>query len=68
MKDKNALVAAETGCGKTLAYLLPLFHSIFEDSESKLRRRTVSNSPSAIILAPTRELVDQIFVRVFSYL
>lgn len=47
---KDAYVSAETGTGKTLAYLLPIFQQIDP---------AISNA-QAIVLAPTHELASQI--------
>ncbi|KAK6438749.1 RNA-dependent ATPase rok1 [Oleoguttula sp. CCFEE 5521] len=53
----DLLTVAPTGSGKTLAFLLPLFYKIAQArrKEEKVQRRT-----SALILAPTKELVSQI--------
>lgn len=59
---RHMFVAAETGGGKTLAYLLPLVES-FVRSRSSKQLVTMENAPFVIILAPTRELVAQIEVR-----
>ncbi|EAT43714.1 AAEL004253-PA [Aedes aegypti] len=45
----------KTGSGKTLSYLLPALMPI--DEQSRLRR---GDGPIALILAPTRELAQQI--------
>lgn len=45
----DILASAQTGTGKTIAYLLPLITNLLKDSRS-----------SALILAPTRELAAQI--------
>lgn len=50
INGKDAYVSAETGMGKTLAYLLPVFEQI---------DLAVPNA-QAIILAPTHELASQI--------
>lgn len=52
----HALIAAETGCGKTLAYLLPVINRRLqaERHERKL------NTPTVLILTPGRELATQI--------
>lgn len=53
---QHTLIAAETGCGKTIAYLLPIIQNIL------LRKRAMStsdvkfNSPHLLILTPGREL------------
>ncbi|XP_062143072.1 probable ATP-dependent RNA helicase DDX28 [Drosophila sulfurigaster albostrigata] len=55
----HTLIAAETGCGKTLAYLLPVINKRLkflqrDASESQL------NAPTVLILTPGRELATQI--------
>ncbi len=45
----DILASAQTGTGKTLAYLIPLITNLLKDPQS-----------SALILAPTRELAAQI--------
>jgi superfamily II DNA/RNA helicase len=59
---RHMIVAAETGGGKTLAYLLPLIESLLQWKLSN-RLIKIENAPFAIILVPTRELVVQIEVR-----
>ncbi|CAF1164398.1 unnamed protein product [Adineta ricciae] len=56
---RHMIVAAETGGGKTLAYLVPLIESLLRCKASN-RGVPIENAPFAIILAPTRELVVQI--------
>lgn len=50
IQNKDLIVQSETGTGKTLAYLLPLFHKV-DPSKKEMQ---------AIILAPTHELALQI--------
>lgn len=50
LENKDIIAKSQTGTGKTLAYLLPIFQKI--DSEKK--------EMQCIILAPTHELVMQI--------
>ena len=53
----DLLGVAKTGSGKTIAFLLPLFRHILD-----ARPPTSTNQgPSAIVLAPTRELCVQIY-------
>ncbi|MDH4330666.1 MAG: DEAD/DEAH box helicase [Candidatus Moranbacteria bacterium] len=49
MEGKDLLGLANTGTGKTAAFLLPLIHKCFND-----------NSQKVLIIAPTRELAQQI--------
>lgn len=53
----NVLLAAETGCGKTLAYLLPMIEKILEWKQAVQRD---INCPLALIVTPSRELTVQI--------
>ena len=50
LQDKDVIGLANTGTGKTVAFLLPLLSKLYT-------RRTVG---SALIMAPTRELAQQI--------
>lgn len=59
MQNRDIIGVAETGSGKTLAFVLPLLQWIM--SLPKLQREEdIDNGPYAVILAPTRELAQQI--------
>jgi superfamily II DNA/RNA helicase len=58
---KSVVVVSETGSGKTLAYTLPLFHAL-KVEEVKHGPTTLKGTPRAIVLAPTRELAQQIYL------
>jgi superfamily II DNA/RNA helicase len=51
--------AAETGSGKTLAFLIPILESLIQQDEEtkKLKKPPKHRYLSALVLAPTRELV-----------
>lgn len=51
MSGRDMMGIAQTGTGKTFAYLLPLL---------KLYKFTASHTPKIVILVPTRELVVQV--------
>ncbi|CAG9861796.1 unnamed protein product [Phyllotreta striolata] len=53
-QGSHALLSAETGCGKTLAYLLPIIENLIKDKATNV------NTPKALILCPNRELAYQI--------
>ncbi|XP_037296916.1 probable ATP-dependent RNA helicase DDX28 [Manduca sexta] len=57
LNGNNTVITAETGCGKTLAYLLPIFQHILEWKPSV---KEDFNSPLAVIITPSRELATQI--------
>lgn len=52
--DKHTLLAAETGCGKTISYLIPIVQKLSGQKQTGL------NMPKALVLIPTRELAHQI--------
>jgi len=54
LEYKDLLVSAETGSGKTAAFLLPTLHHLLTLSSRKPGVR-------ALILTPTRELAQQVF-------
>ncbi|KAI2777151.1 ATP-dependent rRNA helicase spb4 [Daldinia loculata] len=53
--NKDVVVEAVTGSGKTLSFLLPLVHRILRQDEPTKRHHV-----AAIIVAPTKELAGQI--------
>ncbi|MFI3185188.1 MAG: DEAD/DEAH box helicase [Methylococcaceae bacterium] len=54
LEHKDLLVSAETGSGKTAAFLLPTLHHLLSLPSRKAGTR-------ALVLTPTRELAQQIF-------
>jgi ATP-dependent RNA helicase DDX21 len=48
---------ARTGCGKTLAFVLPIVQVLGQDASG---RRPFGRPPSVVVLAPTRELAKQV--------
>lgn len=61
LEGHNTLLTAETGCGKTLAYLLPMIQQIL--IWQRLLTENRFNSPLGVIVSPNRELAIQIGVR-----
>ncbi|KAL8619700.1 hypothetical protein ACOMHN_025786 [Nucella lapillus] len=57
---ESTLCAAETGSGKTLAYLLPALNMLLQRKRLKGEGEERLNTPSIIILTPSRELADQV--------
>jgi ATP-dependent RNA helicase RhlE len=55
LEGRDLLGLAETGTGKTAAFVLPLLHKLAAEGV-----RPLPGSPRALILAPTRELAIQI--------
>jgi superfamily II DNA/RNA helicase len=59
LKGSNIFVADQTGMGKTLCYILPMLARL-KTLESRPNFRRRGQRARAIILAPTRELVEQV--------
>ncbi|XP_058823514.1 probable ATP-dependent RNA helicase DDX28 [Topomyia yanbarensis] len=58
LNGEHILLAAETGCGKTYTYVVPILEQIMQ---RKLHgRQKHLNSPLVLILTPGRELAQQI--------
>ncbi len=65
LQNRDVMGAAQTGTGKTAGFALPILQRL-------MRHANTSASPArhpvrALILAPTRELADQIYVNVRDY-
>jgi len=58
LKGKDIAGQAQTGTGKTAAFLLATFHHLLTHANEK---NSGKKNPRAFILAPTRELAIQIF-------
>lgn len=56
MEGRDVVAIAKTGSGKTCGFLLPGFMHI------KNTRKDSRNGPTVLVLAPTRELANQIQV------
>ncbi|WP_339671011.1 DEAD/DEAH box helicase [Dasania marina] len=54
-RGQDVLANAQTGTGKTAAFALPILQQMLDRPKA-----TVTNSPRALILTPTRELAEQL--------
>lgn len=59
MKKRDLMACAQTGSGKTAAFLLPILHNLLEDGCDS-NGGACPQKPQAVIVAPTRELAIQI--------
>uniref|UniRef100_A0A060TIN1 RNA helicase n=1 Tax=Blastobotrys adeninivorans TaxID=409370 RepID=A0A060TIN1_BLAAD len=72
-KGRDLMACAQTGSGKTGGFLFPILTQLFQTGPSTAQPKSGSMyrkaTPSALILAPTRELVSQIYdeARKFAY-
>ncbi|XP_052826890.1 ATP-dependent RNA helicase DDX3X [Octopus bimaculoides] len=72
MNNRDLMACAQTGSGKTAAFLVPILNALYEQGPIDMPSRTYGRRkqyPLALVLAPTRELVSQIYdeSRKFAY-
>ncbi|GLD64760.1 AHG95980.1 ATP-dependent RNA helicase [Lates japonicus] len=58
---RDLMACAQTGSGKTAAFLLPILQQLMADGVAASRFSELQE-PEAIIVAPTRELINQIYL------
>ncbi|XP_075039607.1 putative ATP-dependent RNA helicase DDX4 isoform X2 [Mixophyes fleayi] len=65
---RDLMACAQTGSGKTAAFLLPILAYMMKNGIASSQFKEVQE-PEAIIIAPTRELINQIYLeaRKFAY-
>ncbi len=63
MEGRDIVASAQTGTGKTAAFVLPLLHRLAAADRPRVARR----QPRALILTPTRELAQQVQDAVATY-
>ncbi len=69
-QGNSALLAAQTGTGKTLAYSLPVIHRLKQSELHAKTQLTEPNRPRSLVLVPNRELSVQVLesgFKPFSY-
>ncbi|KAF3775703.1 DEAD-box ATP-dependent RNA helicase 16 [Nymphaea thermarum] len=60
---KDVVARAKTGSSKTYAYLLPMLQKLFSEASQATKA-----APRAVVLVPTRELTQQVYLEISSLL
>ncbi|XP_031486808.1 DEAD-box ATP-dependent RNA helicase 16-like isoform X1 [Nymphaea colorata] len=63
LQGKDVVARAKTGSGKTYAYLLPMLQKLFSEASQAAKA-----APRAVVLVPTRELTQQVYLEISSLL
>ncbi|CAN6484687.1 unnamed protein product [Victoria cruziana] len=63
LQGKDVVARAKTGSGKTYAYLLPMLQKLLSEASQAAKA-----APRAVVLVPTRELTQQVYLEVSSLL
>ena len=64
LEGKDVLAGAQTGTGKTAAFGLPIIQKLLQSGSE---RNPQGNDVRALVLAPTRELAQQVFDNLVQY-
>ena len=59
MSGRDLMSCAQTGSGKTAAFLLPILHKLME-SQSDNHAGEMVQAPQCLVITPTRELAMQV--------
>lgn len=62
MANRDLMGCAQTGSGKTAAFLLPIINGILDGSKTM-----EVGKPQALIVAPTRELAIQVHINLLLF-
>lgn len=60
LEGRDVLAAAQTGTGKTAAFLLPTMNNLAHGEKRRVRGRSLGCGPYLLVVTPTRELARQI--------
>ncbi len=63
LKFRDVIGVAETGSGKTAAFVFPML--VYIMNQPKMTEEIAAEGPYAVVMAPTRELAQQIEVNLF---
>ncbi|MGN0845766.1 MAG: DEAD/DEAH box helicase [Kiritimatiellia bacterium] len=67
LEGRDLIGCAQTGTGKTAAFMLPILDRLLRDGPSAAPRDGTAGHPRALVLSPTRELAAQTAENVAKY-
>ncbi|RWS31594.1 ATP-dependent RNA helicase vasa: isoform A-like protein [Leptotrombidium deliense] len=67
LAKKDLMACAQTGSGKTAAFLLPIIQDMLRDKELPSMYGQSVQSPVCVVISPTRELALQIYGEAFKF-
>jgi ATP-dependent RNA helicase RhlE len=67
LAGRDVVGCAETGTGKTAAFVLPILHHLRRKAQAGATRMGAADSTRALIITPTRELAAQVETAVRDY-
>ena len=59
LEGRDLIGCAQTGTGKTAAFMLPILHKLLQGRVTSEEKKEEAGHPRALILSPTRELAAQ---------
>jgi superfamily II DNA/RNA helicase len=66
LAGRDVIGSAQTGTGKTAAFVLPALHRLAKTTQTAAKHRMAS-APRVLVLAPTRELAQQVAEQAVRY-
>ncbi len=67
LEGRDVIASAQTGTGKTAAFVLPALHRIAAQPNAPVGQHRMSSVPRVLVLAPTRELAQQVAEQAVRY-
>ncbi len=67
LEGRDVIGCAQTGTGKTAAFVLPALHRIAAQPNAPVAKHRMTSVPRVLVLAPTRELAQQVAEQAVRY-
>jgi len=67
LAGRDVIGSAQTGTGKTAAFVLPALHRLAQAPQALPAKHRLASAPRVLVLAPTRELAQQVAEQAVRY-